>query len=250
MDFIIKGKPISLTVLDFGLFKVNSDNRIIGISGFLIKTDRNELILIDGGFPQSYTKDHVQASNRDRLDKFGTVLRCGTENSVSAQLAKCGYSLDDLTILILTHSHIDHIGALNSALQAPLLIAAAERQQIRPLYWGDSRPLEWPDRNYIMIDADIHLGPLFEVLLASGHTPGQLAVLITLDETGPILITSDAISRPSEIEELFIDSMNPEASRLSAERIIALAASKNAFVIYGHDPKQWPKLRKAPDCYR
>ena len=250
MDFIVKGKPISLTVLDFGLFKVNSDNRVIGISGFLIKTDRNELILIDGGFPQSYTKDHVQASSRDRLDEFGTVLRCGTENSVSAQLAKCGYSLDDLTILILTHSHIDHLGALNSALQAPLLIAAAERQQTRPLYWGDSRPLEWPDRNYILIDADIHLGPFFEVLLASGHTPGQLAVFITLDETGPILITSDAISRPSEIEELFIDSMNPEASRLSAERIIALAASKNAFVIYGHDPKQWPKLRKAPDCYR
>jgi N-acyl homoserine lactone hydrolase len=30
---------------------------------------------------------------------------------------------------------------------------------------------------------------------------------------------------------------------------MAIAQRENAFVIYGHDPEQWPQLKKAPEFY-
>ena len=40
MDQIsLKGKPIRLAVLDYGLFKVHAGPRTIGICGFAVQTD-------------------------------------------------------------------------------------------------------------------------------------------------------------------------------------------------------------------
>jgi N-acyl homoserine lactone hydrolase len=65
-----------------------------------------------------------------------------------------------------------------------------------------------------------------------------------------VLWTSDAISRPAEIDERFDTAPDPETAIASAERLMALAEARGAFVIYGHCPDQWPSLRKAPDVYR
>ena len=65
MDHILQGRPVSLAVLDFGLFRVHSNGRVIGICGYLIRTDRDELVLVDGGFPRKYTEDHAGASAED-----------------------------------------------------------------------------------------------------------------------------------------------------------------------------------------
>lgn len=250
MDHILQGRPVSLAVLDFGLFRVNSNGRIIGICGYLIRTDRDELVLVDGGFPHKYTRDHARASAEDRLHEFGDVLTCGPDNSVAAQLATCGCSLDDITLLIQSHTHIDHVGALHDARQAPMLIAAAERALPKPLYWGGVQPLDWPERDYILLDEDAEIGPSFQVLLVPGHAPGQLAMMLDLPETGSVLLTSDAISRPAEIDEKFAGSMDEALAMASAARLMAKAAEQGAFVIYGHDPAQWTELRKAPDLYR
>ena len=250
MDHILQGRPVALAVLDFGLFRVNSNGRIIGICGYLIRTDRDELVLVDGGFPHKYTQDHARASAEDRLYEFGDVLSCGPDNGVAAQLAKCGCSLDDITLVIQSHTHIDHVGALHDAHQAPMLIAAAERALPKPLYWGGVQPLDWPERDYILLDDDAEIGPSFQVLLVPGHVPGQLAMMLDLPETGPVLLTSDAISRPAEIDEEFAGSMDEALAMASAARLMAKAAEQGAFVIYGHDPAQWTELRKAPDLYR
>jgi N-acyl homoserine lactone hydrolase len=249
MEYILQGRPVSLAILDFGLFRVHSNGRVIGICGYLIRTDRDELVLVDGGFPRKYTQDHASASTEDRLYEFGEVLSCGPQNTVAAQLQTCGCAPEDITLLIQTHTHIDHVGALNDAHQAPMLIAAAERALPKPLYWGGVQPLEWPDRNYIHLDEDALIGPSFRVMLVPGHAPGQLAMLIDLPRTGAVLLTSDAISRPAEIDEKFAGSMDEAAALASANRLMAAAAAQDAFIIYGHDPAQWDELRKAPDLY-
>ena len=47
----LSGHPVSLAVLNFGLFTVHSNGRIIGIPGFLVETSAGEKVLIDTGFP-------------------------------------------------------------------------------------------------------------------------------------------------------------------------------------------------------
>ena len=245
----LKGKPVSLMVLDYGLFKVHANGRIIGICGFLLRTDRNETVLIDTGFPKHYADDPAAASAADGLGSFGEVLHLTQSNLPAGQLALAGLTLADVDLQVLTHSHVDHVGGIADLPGAPILLAAAERALPRPLYFGKRQPMDWPDRTYITIEGDCDIGPGFRALFSPGHAPGQLAFMVDLPITGAVLLTSDAISRPAEVDEKFDTAPNPEQACASAARLLALAAAADAFIIYGHCPEQWPTLKKAPDVY-
>ncbi|MEP2204751.1 MAG: N-acyl homoserine lactonase family protein, partial [Tateyamaria sp.] len=92
-------------------------------------------------------------------------------------------------------------------------------------------------------------GPDFRILHVPGHAPGQLAIEVDLPETGTVLITGDAISRPAEVEEGFGGSWDVARAQESGARLMKRAAEQDAFVIYGHSPEQWPSLRKSPEAY-
>jgi N-acyl homoserine lactone hydrolase len=246
---LLKGRPKRLTVLDFGLFRVHAGPRDIGICGYLIETDAGERVLVDGGFPAKYADDPARATAEDALGGFGEVLSLTPDNLPEAQLALAGVAPDGIDLLILTHTHIDHLGALHGFPRAPMVVSAAERALPRPLYWTGGQPWDWPERDYRVVGGDVTIGPGFDLLQAPGHAPGQLAMLLELPRTGPVLLTSDAISRPAEVDEGFDTAPDPATALASARRLMALAEARGAFVIYGHDPAQWGELRKAPAHY-
>lgn len=250
----IKGQVTSLTVLDFGTFQVHpappsNKGRIIGIMGFLIRTEIGENILIDTGFPYAYAQDVVGASEADNLGRFGKFEKLTAVNFPAGQLNLCGLTLADITLLILTHSHIDHVGGLADFPGVPILRSAPEAALSKPLYFGGRHPMDWPDAPYLTVDKDTQIGPGLRVLFTPGHVAGQLALWLDLPDSGPVLLTSDAISRPAEVEEGFDTADDPEAAISSALRILKLAAGAEATVIYGHCPAQWPLLPKAPDSF-
>jgi N-acyl homoserine lactone hydrolase len=247
---MLKGKPIALFVMDYGLFKVHQNGRVIGICGYLVKTDAGERVLIDTGFPQKYADDAVAAAKEDGLGSFGEVLALDASHMPSAQLALCGLTVEDIDLLVITHGHIDHVGHIAGFAGVPIVMGRAERALPRPSYFGAVQPMEWPEAEYALLDQDTQIGPGFEVLMAPGHAPGQLAFMLNLPQTGAVLLTSDAISRPEEVDERFDGTQDFETARASAARILGLAAAQDAMVIYGHCPAQWPGLRKAPNAYR
>lgn len=245
----LKGKPKRLAVLDYGLFEVHAGPRIIGICGYVIETDAGEIVLIDTGFPPKYIADVDAATEEDGLGSFGRVLSLTPDNAVSAQLSKLGLAKSDVTLMIQSHTHIDHIGELDGFPGVPILIAAAERALPRPLYWSGNQPLTWPNATYHLVENDMALAKGFEILLCPGHAPGQLAFMLRLPETGWVLLTSDAISRPAEVDEGFVGSWDVTQAAYHGARLLELASARNATVIYGHCPVQWPTLRKAPEWY-
>lgn len=247
--FPLKGKPKRLAVLDYGLFSVHSGPRTIGICGYVVETDAGEVVLIDTGFPPKYASDANAAAAEDALDSFGRVLSLSSQNLPQAQLALLGLRKKDITLMIQSHTHIDHIGDMGGYPQAPILISAAERALPLPLYWSGKQPMAWPDRDYRLVYEDTQLAPGFDVLLCPGHAPGQLAFMLLLPQTGWVLLTSDAISRPSEIEEKFSGSWDAQQAIFQGERLMALARQKDALVIYGHGPDQWLDLKKAPEWF-
>ena len=89
----------------------------------------------------------------------------------------------------------------------------------------------------------------FSLFMTPGHAPGQLALMLDLPKTGAVLLTSDAISRPAEIDEAFAGSWNETLAIEHGARLMALAQDRDAMVIYGHCPDQWPGLRKAPEAF-
>ena len=76
-DGFVKGRPVALFVLDYGLFRVHANGRIIGICGYLIQTDAGENILVDTGFPAKDAHDTAAATQEDRRYEVGEVLECG-----------------------------------------------------------------------------------------------------------------------------------------------------------------------------
>jgi len=245
----LRGKPKRLAVLDYGLFEVHAGPRTIGICGFVIETDAGEVVLIDTGFPQKYAQDAEAATVEDDLGSFGRVLSVTPENMPGPQLAKLGLSKGQVTLMIQSHTHIDHVGDMGGYPQAPILISEAERALPRPLYWSGKQMMEWPDRSYHLVDSDTAIGVGFEVLHCPGHAPGQLAFMVQLPQTGWVLLTSDAISRASEIDEKFAGSWDVDQAIFHGDRLMGLARARDAFVIYGHSPEQWPGLKKAPDWF-
>ena len=245
----LTGSIARLYVLDFGLFQVHANGRVIGIPGFLLQTTSGQNILIDTGFPVKYTADAEAATLEDGLEVFGRVLQMGPENQPAGQLAKLGLLPEDIDLVIMTHTDIDHVGGIGDFPDAPMVIAAAERNFPEPRYFGDARPMQWPeDIEYLLITEDTNLCEGLDVLLTPGHAPGQLSLMVTLP-SGPVLLTGDAISRPAELTEGFGGAWDETQAQASADRIMAMAHEQDATVIYGHDPQQWPDLKKAPDFY-
>lgn len=239
-----------LYILDFGLFQVYENNRVIGIPGFLIRSGA-ATILVDTGFPPAYADDAQAASRADDLGAFGRVLRLTHEQLPAGQLARVGLTPADVTHLVLTHTHIDHVGGLHAIPNAEVVIGRAERALSRPLYFGARQPLAWPPHaRYRLVDGDEALLPGVTLLATPGHSPGHLSLLLDLPHTGATLLTADAISRPDELaDDRFDGAWNPALARASAQRLMAIARQRHAWIIYGHDPTQWPELRKAPDWY-
>lgn len=250
MDQItLKGKPIRLAVMDYGLFRVHSGPRDVGICGFIVQTDAGEVVLIDTGFPAKYVEDPQAATLEDELGSFGQVLSITADNTPEAQLALLGLSKSDVTLMIQSHTHIDHVGHMDGFAGVPILIAEAERALPRPLYWSGNQAMEWPAQQYHLVTQDFSLAPGFEVLLCPGHAPGQLAFLVKLQDTGWVLLTSDAISRAAEIDEGFAGSWDVPLAIHHGARLMQLAEGRDALVIFGHSPQQWLTLPKAPHWF-
>lgn len=234
-----------VTVLDCGTFSVRGGERVIGIPAFLLTTDRGAHVLVDGGFPPAYAADPVAAAQADGLGVFGALLDYGPQNSVTSQLGLCGVGLDDLALHVLTHGHIDHVGAL-PLIDCPLVLTEIERADARPRYFGSARPLDWPKVPTLTITTPTDLCEGLRLLPTPGHTPGHLSLVLRPLDGPALILAADAINRLSEPAEGYADAEDPVQAKASGDLLVDLARDLDARLICGHEPSDWPRLPKAP----
>jgi N-acyl homoserine lactone hydrolase len=241
---ILPGRLSRLTILDLGLFEVRGGERLIGIPGYLLETDRGDRILFDTGFPPAYLTD-PDRPEKDGLPRFGRLIDYRAGQTAAGALAALGLLPTDITLTVLSHGHIDHVGSLDLFTHAPIVMTARERADPKPGYFGTARPMDWPEARYHLIDTDTPVCEGLTLIPTPGHTPGHLSARLDLPDTGPVILAADAINRASEPAERFADAEDPAAAGTSADRLLSLPG----LLIYGHDPAQWPTLRKAPASY-
>ncbi len=126
----------------------------------------------------------------------------GSKQKIEKSLSEEGKTFDDIKLIILTHSHQDHIGGLQElkeVINAPIMMSSIEYNLIQnnsddALPTGPigkklfrfvsrmERPTEesFMDKPDILVDQHWHLAPFnidAEVFLTPGHTRGSLSIL-------------------------------------------------------------------------
>ena len=158
----------------------------------------------------------------------------------------------DITHIIITHMHLDHIGWLSNENKsifpnAKIILHSAdieyfsEHDFVFPGCISTKERLKPVQNQLLKIDKDYTLTKGFEIKHAPGHTPGELMVDIHTDGKR-VLILGDVIHHPAELVDptwIFIaqgSDVNPELARKTKAIWVEEAAKDNTFVTAAHFP--------------
>jgi N-acyl homoserine lactone hydrolase len=221
--------------LDLGRFDVGPGKRLIPISGWLITTQAGRRLLLDTGLPPAYAQNERAMALADGLDGFGRLVDFAPQHTILGALASRGLTASDISHVLLSHSHIDHVGGLACFADATVIMSAVERTLPRPLYFGAARPMAWPDARYLLLTRSTQICTGLRMIATPGHTPGHMSALVTWQGTA-VVLAIDAINRHSEPAEGYPDAMDPATAARSGQMLYRMARRHGATLIPGHDP--------------
>jgi len=178
--------------------------------------------------------------------------------SIIDQLADLGISPADIRYAAFLHLHFDHVGAANAMALAgvDVLMQKAEWQTaFESKGYVDTTLIDGlreAGPTIIDGDHDVFGDGSVQLIHTPGHTPGHQALLVHLDETGPVLLSGDLYhfreSRALRRTPVF----NHDAAEtfVSMDKVEALLQTQGATLWIEHDKALADTLRKAPAYYQ
>jgi 4-pyridoxolactonase len=179
------------------------------------------------------------------------------EQTIPAQLAAAGFELGDVTVLVNSHLHIDHVGGnqLFAGTGVRNLIHERELAQAR-----NQAPFEffgYSDTSWDYEGADIEtfsgdheLAAGITAIETPGHTVGHCSFL--LEGSGrPMLLAMDVAYTSAALEKGIQPGFHhtPLDGVRSIARVKELAADTSAEIFFSHDAEAWQGYKHAPDFY-
>jgi N-acyl homoserine lactone hydrolase len=239
---------VELYLFDSGTLAL--DGFEVPVPFFLIRHPDGD-VLVDGGNPLAMARD-ARAFLGEYADVFDVHMT--EDQHCAAQLGNMGVSPADLRYVVQTHLHFDHIGALGHFPDAEFVVHERELDAARVNdgsgYVGsfDDPGLQWLP---VSGDRDLFGDGSVRLLETPGHAAGHMSLLLTLTETGPVLITADASDNWHQWNgrDQPRGFHSPEAAARSIERLRSVAAEHDPLIVFGHDPRNWAGLRRAPERY-
>jgi glyoxylase-like metal-dependent hydrolase (beta-lactamase superfamily II) len=193
-------------------------------------------------------------------------LEISREQFIDKQLEMLGLSVNDISMIVLSHMHWDHSGGLRffSGTEAGHNIFVGKKDFTEALITThtscipDSNNyylrsiLDIEDLDFNLVEEDTELAPGVELILLEGHTPGVLGILLHL-EHGNYIMPSDAIFNselygpPINFPAILYDSFGFQRS---IAKVRKLQERYGATIIYSHDPVTFKNYKLAPYTYR
>jgi glyoxylase-like metal-dependent hydrolase (beta-lactamase superfamily II) len=175
-------------------------------------------------------------------------------------LRRVGVDRGAVELLIVSHLHYDHTGHLDAFADTPALVSRSEvafwtgpfatrTQFAAHIEPGEVRGLA--DRAGVrLIEGQHEVAPGVVSIEVGGHSPGQ-TILAIEGETGPILLTSDAVHFYEEVDgDRACGVLHDLARVYGAYDTIREHADRGARLVAGHDPlvmDRFPRLESDPE---
>ncbi len=233
------------------------DARVFSIGGILVRHPKGT-VLFDAGFGPGV----------DEHFRIGTPLllrlasKYDRQTTVADQLRAAGIVPSDLTAVILTHAHWDHVSGLEALPGVPVWVSEAELAFVkgedragalsRRLGTDSYRAYDFPDGAYrgFLTSRDVFGDGSVVLVPAGGHTPGSIIAFISLPDgkryalIGDIAWQAEGVDRPAQKPWIArrVDH-DREATRDLLVRLNQLkAADPGLVVVPAHDARVWATL--------
>ncbi|MEI7444662.1 MAG: N-acyl homoserine lactonase family protein [Burkholderiales bacterium] len=179
-----------------------------------------------------------------------------TNPPIADLLKRMGIEADAVNFVGISHFHADHTGQLAPLKNATLLIGKGDWDGIvtqPPMGGANVRGFaEWIAEKRkvepLTADKDVFGDGSVIILRTPGHTPGHSMLLVRLKETGPVLLSGDAVHFRENYEGDGVPGFNFDRAQTlaSIQRIRQIEKNLKATLIIQHDPRDIGKLPAFP----
>src|SRR5215471_21270569 len=176
--------------------------------------------------------------------------------SLPDTLAKIDVKPDQIKYIGISHYHADHTGQLPSFPKATVLIGAREWDAItsaKPPEGANVKAFEGWIKGEGKVepqaaDKDVFGDGTVIMLRTPGHTPGHSSLLVKLAQTGPVILSGDAVHFRENYDTEGVPAFNYDRAQTiaSIQRIKQIASNLKATLIIQHDARDIGKLPEFP----
>jgi glyoxylase-like metal-dependent hydrolase (beta-lactamase superfamily II) len=240
------------------------DKRVFGMGSILVRHPQGNL-LFDTGFGKDVDA-HVK--------RMPFLLRATTtyekEPTVAEQLAAAKVPLEDISRIVLTHAHWDHVSGIPDLDGVQIMVSQEEASfiesddpmaalihsfgplPIAPLNYREGPYLGFPKSFDVFGDGSVVMVP------APGHTPGSTITFVHTEDgkhyalVGDLVWQKEGIELPAErpwLPRMLVDE-DPEAVRSEIVHMHRLQKMWPELVIVpAHDRRVWDALPRFPQGF-
>jgi glyoxylase-like metal-dependent hydrolase (beta-lactamase superfamily II) len=192
------------------------------------------------------------------LTRRGPTISQVVLKTLSSQMAEVGYGPSQVTYLVLSHMHFDHVGNANdfAGPDTTWLVQKVERDAM----FGDNVTPQAINPDYAALktaktqlldgDHDVFGDGSVTIVSTPGHTVGHQVLFLKLPRSGPVVLTGDLYHYPGERTlNRMPDREKTAGTPESRAKVEALVKESGAQLWIGHDLIDFAKLKKSPAFY-
>ena len=224
--------------------KMPSDNlnRIQMVTRSLLLVSENKRILIDTGNGNKWQ------------EKFKKIYEIDTKLvSLDTSLAEIGYAAEDITDVICTHLHFDHIGGNTKIVEGKIIPSFPNAKYwMSEVNWKIANSPSEKDQGSFMQDDWVVLAennminfvhgadqflPGIDLIISNGHTPGMMLPKIS-DNNNTLVYSADLIPTSAHIPLSWVMAydVQPIVTIEEKKQFYHDAVDKNWILFFEHDP--------------
>lgn len=212
----------------------------------LVQIDGGLNILFDTGFDLEHVKAVLPFEKPEQT----------AEQTIPAQLEKCGLVPDDIDIVVNSHFHFDHVGGNKHLTNARVLVHKDElRHALVPepferLGYSDLS-FHFDKSKYTFISGEYEVVPGVTLIETPGHTVAHYSMLVEMQDAPAMLFAGDAAYTHKAVEAEAIGGFHfdPSASVDSLRKLAYIGRTRGAAIYPSHEMEPWLKWKKAPEYY-